>query len=85
MPIFKSWALDDPSINPTSITLEELTQATIETTTTRANKFLFRTDLSKQETNALVIIFTVLGVGAVGGLSAPFVIKAIKRRKELAK
>lgn len=85
MPIFRSWALDDPSINPTNITLEELTQATIETTTTRANKFLFRTDLSKQETNALVIIFTVLGVGAVGGLTAPFVIKAIKRRKELAK
>ena len=85
MPIFKSWALDDPSINPTNITLEELTQATIETTTTRATKFSFRTDLSKQETNALVIIFVVLGVGAVGGLTAPFVIKAMKRRKELAK
>ena len=83
MPIFKSWALDDPSINPTNITLEELTKATIETTTSRAAKMTFRADVSKEESTFLVVLGASLGVACIAGITLPIVFR--KRRRGLAK
>ena len=83
MPIFKSWALDDPSINPTNITLEELTKATIETTTSRAAKMTFRADVSKEESTFLIILGASLGAACIAGITLPIVFR--KRRRELAK
>ena len=45
--IFKAWALDEPS--PYPITLEELTQTTIDQSASRANTFTARSDLSAGE------------------------------------
>ena len=81
--IFRSWALDDPSINPTNITLEELTQATIETTTSRASKMTFRADISTQESTFLIVLGSTLGAACVGGLVVSIVLK--KKRRGLAK
>ena len=83
MPIFKSWALDDPSINPTNITLEELTKATIETTTAKAAKMTFRADVSKEESTFLIILGASLGAGCIAGITLPIVFR--KRRRGLAK
>ncbi len=83
MPIFRSWALDDPSINPTDITLEELTKATIETTTSKASKMTFRADVSKQESTFLIILGASLGAACVAGITLPLVFK--KKRRGLAK
>ena len=83
MPIFKSWALDDPSINPTNITLEELTKATIETTTSKASKMTFRADVSKEESTFLIILGASLGAACVAGITLPIVFR--KRRRGLAK
>ena len=68
MPIFKSWALDDPSINPTDITLEELTTATIETTTSRASKVALRGEMSKEEGAFLLIFGCSIGAVCLVGL-----------------
>ena len=83
MPIFKSWALDDPSINPTNITLEELTKATIETTTSKASKMTFRADVSKEESTFLIILGASLGAACIAGITLPIVFR--KRRRGLAK
>lgn len=82
-PIFRSWALDDPSINPTDITLEELTKATIETTTSKAAKMTFRADVSNEETTFLIILGASLGATCVAGIALPLVFR--KKRRGLAK
>ena len=68
MPIFKSWALDDPSINPTDITLEELTTATIETTSSKASKVSLRNEMSKEEGTFLLVFGCSIGVVCLAGL-----------------
>ena len=77
--IFSAWALDQPS--PYSITLEELTQTTIEQSKNRAGTFIVHSDLSKAEWGFIA--------GIVGGaallISAAAVIPTVlnkKRKKE---
>ncbi|MBR4378458.1 MAG: hypothetical protein IKP50_06245 [Bacilli bacterium] len=78
--IFKSWALDDPSINPTNITLEELTKATIEKTTTKATKVAHRESISSQESTFLIVFGCAVGVVGAAAIAAPIIIKSRKRR-----
>lgn len=83
--IFRSWALDDPSINPTSITLEELTKATIEKTTTKASKVELKEEISKQESTFLIVFGAAIGITSAAAIAAPIIIKSSKRRRRLAK
>ena len=83
--IFRSWALDDPSINPTNITLEELTKATIETTKSNASKFTYKEDITKQESTFLIILGSTLGVGFVASITSSILVKRAKRRKGLVR
>ena len=83
--IFRSWALDDPSINPTNITLEQLTQATIETTKSNASKFTYRTDMTKEESTALIIIGATLGVGVATAMIVPGILNKKKRGRARAR
>ena len=82
MPIFRSWALDDPSINPTNITLEELTKATIETTTSKASKMTYRADISKEESVFLIAFGSAVGVGVAAAIALPLI---FKKKRRLAK
>ena len=78
--IFRSWALDDPSINPTSITLEELTTATIETTTTKASKIVHRDSISKEESTFLIILGSAVGGVCVVSIVMALIMKPKRRR-----
>lgn len=81
--IFQAWALDDPSLNPYGITLEELTNATIETTTKKANRMTFTGQLQTEEIIFLSVVggVTLAGVGA--GIAVPMFLK--KKKGVLAK
>ena len=77
--IFTAWALDQPS--PYNITLEELTQTTIEQSKNRAGTFIVHSDLSKAEWG---FIAGIAG-GAALLISAAAIIPTVlakKRKKE---
>ena len=84
--IFRSWALDDPALlnalpeNVQRISLEELTAATINTATNRANAFVYNSSLSKPETTFLIAFGSVLGAAIVGSIAVTIVMKSKKRR-----
>ena len=81
--IFRSWALDDPSLNDSGITLEQLTTATIETTTAKANKFTIKESLTSQESTVLIVLGCVVAVGAVTALAVPVLSSVIRKRRGL--
>ena len=76
--IFRSWALDDPTLNEYNITLEELTTATIETTTRRATKMTYNEALTKKEYMFLIILGSVSVVGLACAITIPTVLKKRK-------
>lgn len=80
--IFKAWALDDPSLNPYGITLEELTTATIETTTKRANAMTFNGNLQTEEVVFLSVFGGVILLGAGAAIGVPMF---LKKKRGLAK
>ena len=80
--IFKAWALDDPSLNPYGITLEELTTATIETTTKKANAMTFNGNLQSEEVVFLSVFGGVILLGAGAAIGVPMF---LKKKRGLAK
>ena len=80
-PVFKSWALDDPSLNATGITLEQLTTATIETTKSNATKFTYRDSVSPQESTFFIIFGAALGAGLVAAIATPIIVGKARRRR----
>jgi len=76
--IFTAWALDQPS--PYAISLEELTQTTIEQSKNRAGTFVIHSDLSKAEWGFIAGI----SGGAALIIAAAAIIPTIvyKKRKE---
>ena len=75
--IFTAWALDQPS--PYKITLEELTQATIEESTSRARAFTVHSDLSTRE---WVFIGSVVGGAALVISAAAIIPRIVYKKKE---
>ena len=68
--VFRSWALNKPEENPTSITLEQLTTATIETTKANANRFEYRSSFDSKES----LVFIIFGAVAVLGIASAIVV-----------
>ena len=79
--IFRSWALDDPSLNTSGITLEQLTTATIETTKSNATKFTYRDSVSPQESTFFIIFGAALGAGLVAAIATPIIVGKARRRR----
>ena len=80
--IFRSWALDDPSLNSSGITLEQLTTATIETTKTNATKFTYRDSVSKQESTFFIFFGAAIAVGVAAAIATPIIVgKARSKRR----
>ena len=79
MNIFRAWALNDESLNPTGITLEELTTATIESQTTKARKMTFNATFTKEENIFLIVMASAAVATAVGGITATVLLKRKKR------
>ena len=77
--IFSAWALDKPS--PYPITLEELTQTTIEQSTTRARAFTINSDLTGGEWGFIAGIIAGSAVIITAAAVIPTVLKK-KRAKE---
>lgn len=77
--IFRSWALDDPSLNTSGITLEELTAATIQTTRARANNFTYRETIGKEESIFFIVLGSALVVGLAGAISVPLILRKKRR------
>ena len=75
--IFTAWALDQPS--PYKITLEELTQATIEESTSRARAFTVHSDLSTRE---WVFIGSIVGGAALVISAAAIIPRIVYKKKE---
>ena len=79
-PCFEAWALDKDS--PFGFTFEELTKATIESSSKRANSYAFATSADKPE---IVFISVFAGVSALvvaGAIVVPTILK--KKRRGLA-
>ena len=79
--IFRSWALDDPSLNSSGITLEQLTTATIETAKSNATKFTYRDSVSPQESTFFIIFGAALGAGLVAAIVTPIIVGKARRRR----
>ena len=80
--IFKAWALDEPEFNEYGITLEELTNATIETATAKANPIIFRDKLTTEETIFISVAGGVVVLGVGSAIAVPTI---LKRKRGLAK
>ena len=78
--IFRSWALNRPEENPTSISLEQLTTATIETTKANANRFEFNTAIKGKETTVFIIFGAVALLGIASAIAVPILVKKTKQR-----
>ena len=79
--IFRSWALDDPTLNESGITLEQLTTATIETTKTNANKFTYRGEFTPQENVFLIVFASAIALGVAAAVVAPIIVSKTKHRR----
>ena len=79
--IFRSWALDDPSLNSSGITLEQLTTATIETTKANANRFTYRDSVSPQESAFLIVFVSVVVIGVGAAIATPVILSKTKHRR----
>lgn len=79
--IFRSWALDDPSLNTTGITLEQLTTATIETTKSNASKFTYRETVSKEESIFLIAFGSAVVIGVGAAIATPLILSKTKHRR----
>ena len=79
--IFRSWALDDPSLNESGITLEQLTKATIETTKANANKFTYRESVTPQESTFLIVFGAAIAVGVGAAIATPVILSKTKHRR----
>ena len=79
--IFKSWALDDPTLNESGITLEQLTKATIETTRANANRFTYRESVTPQESTFLIVFGTAIAVGLGAAIATPVILSKTKHRR----
>ena len=83
MDIFRAWALDEPELNPHGITLEELTNATIEVTTNKANHMTFNAKFSKGENIFLIVFGSVTALSIAGAIAIPTILK--KKREGVSK
>ena len=83
MDIFRAWALDMPELNPHGITLEELTNATIEVTTNKANHMTFNAKFSKGENIFLIVFGSVTALSIAGAIAIPTILK--KKREGVSK
>ena len=80
-PAFEAWALDKES--PIGITFEELTKATIESSTKRANNFVYATTAGKPEIIFISIFAGVAALAVGGAFVVPTILK--KKRRGLVK
>ena len=79
--IFRSWALNKPELNPTPITLEELTTATIETTKANASRFEYHTSIESKETLVFIIFGAVAVLGIASSITVPLIVSKTKRKR----
>ena len=79
-PCFEAWALDKES--PVGFTFEELTKATIESSSKRANSYVIATSADKPEIVFISVFAGVTAVAIAGAIAVPTVLK--KKRRGLA-
>ena len=79
--IFRSWALNKPEENPTSITLEQLTTATIETTKANANRFEYRGSFDNKESLVFIIFGAVAVLGIASAIAVPILVGKSKQKR----
>ena len=79
--IFRSWALNKPEENPTSITLEQLTTATIETTKANANRFEYRSSFDNKESLVFIIFGAVAVLGIASAVAVPILTSKSKQKR----
>ena len=79
--IFRSWALNKPEENPTSITLEQLTTATIETTKANANRFEYRGSFNNKESLVFIIFGAVAVLGIASAIAVPILVGKSKQKR----
>jgi hypothetical protein len=79
-PCFEAWALDKES--PVGFTFEELTKATIESSSKRANSYVIATSADKPEIVFISVFAGVTALAIAGAIAVPTVLK--KKRRGLA-
>ena len=79
--IFRSWALNKPEENPSSITLEQLTTATIETTKTNANRFEYRGSFDNRESLVFIIFGAIAVLGIASAITVPILVNKSKQKR----
>ena len=79
--IFRSWALNKPEENPTPITLEQLTTATIETTKANANRFEYRGSIDNKESLVLIIFGAAAVLGIASAITIPILVSKNKQKR----
>lgn len=79
-PCFEAWALDKES--PVGFTFEELTKATIESSSKRANSYVIATSADKPEIVFISVFAIVTAVAIAGAIAVPTILK--NKRKGLA-
>ena len=79
--IFRSWALNKPEENPTPITLEQLTTATIETTKANANRFEYRGSIDNKESLVLIIFGAAAVLGIASAITIPILVSKSKQKR----
>ena len=79
--IFRSWALNKPEENPTPITLEQLTTATIETTKANANRFEYRGSFDNRESLVFIIFGAVAVLGIASAVAVPILVGKSKQKR----
>jgi hypothetical protein len=79
--IFRSWALNKPEENPSSITLEQLTTATIETSKANANRFEYRGSFDNKESLVFIIFGAVAALGIASAITVPILVNKSKQKR----
>ena len=79
--IFRSWALNKPEENPSTINLEQLTTATIETTKANANRFEFNTAIAGKESTVFIIFGAVAVLGIASAIVVPVLVSKSKQKR----
>ena len=79
--IFRSWALNKPEENPSSITLEQLTTATIETSKANANRFEYRDSIDNKESLVFIIFGAVAALGIASAITVPILVNKSKQKR----
>ena len=79
--IFRSWALNKPEENPSSITLEQLTTATIETSKANANRFEYRGSFDNKESLVFIIFGAVAAFGIASAITVPILVNKSKQKR----